>query len=77
MKKTLIGDVQTKLMGYSDIDLKAALHKVFGVFPGSRQTKEDSFADFEKRQKYWITIPRSAVTTISDINNAMADAFTL
>jgi hypothetical protein len=73
----LIGDVQTKLMGYSDIDLKAALHKVFGVFPGSRQTKEDSFADFEKRQKYWITIPRSAVTTISDINNAMADAFTL
>tara|TARA_R110000772_G_scaffold32192_4_gene79036 strand:- start:3532 stop:5724 length:2193 start_codon:yes stop_codon:yes gene_type:complete len=73
----LIGDVQSKLMGYSDIDLKAALHKVFGVFPGSRRTKEDSFVDFQKRQKCWITIPRSAVTTISDINNAMADAFTL
>ena len=71
----LVSDIQTKLMGYSDIDLKAALHKVFGVFPGSRQTKEDSFADFEKRQKYWITIPRSAVTTISDINDGLSDAF--
>jgi len=74
----LISDlIKDKFYDYSDSDMKAAIHKVFGVFGNGRKTKEDSLNGFGKKQKHYITIPRSAVTTISDINNAMADAFSI
>lgn len=74
----IISDVLKTMHEYNDTDIKSAIHKVFGVFPDSnRKTKEDSLNGFGKKQKYWITIPRSAVTTIDDVNNSLADAFSI
>lgn len=60
---------------YEIEELKAAIHKVFGVASTQRRVKEDSFNGFNKIQKFWYTINRTSITTNDDFNDSIADAF--
>lgn len=61
---------------YTDADYKTVLHKLYGITSGNnRTTKDDSFNNGGKKQKYWYTVNRVSIMTDGDLNDKIAEAF--
>ena len=60
---------------YKDKELKDAVHKLWGIINNDKYTAEDSFHQFEKKQKNWYTIQRDQVMTSDAMNRSIEDAF--
>lgn len=60
---------------YKDKELKDAVHKLWGIINNDKYTAEDSFNQFDKKQKNWYTIKRDQVMTSDAMNRSIEDAF--
>ena len=72
----ILNDISLKIgNGYTDLELKTTIHKLYGVTAGSRTTKSDSFNGGGKKQKFWFTVSRGNVHTTEDMNASIEESF--
>lgn len=72
----IVTDLMLKLSGnWKQGDIKTALHKLWGLTATKRCSLPDSFNGDKVRQKYWYTVKKEMITTVGDINDAIAINF--